>query len=112
MRDATPAQMSVWIHDPNVHAFYEATVQAFANGPRHLDRAAYETRSHEIFRTLAVAHGMDPEALEDHLKAIPDEMIRIVRRDPQTLASYDNFVAALFGPQTWTAAPAASSGAP
>ena len=90
---------SSWISDPNVHAFYQATVEAFAQGPAHVDRGAYEKRSHEIFRALAVSKGWPPEKMEDHLKAIPGEMIAIVTRDPQTLKSYDSFVVALFGPQ-------------
>jgi hypothetical protein len=88
-----------WISDPNVHAFYQATVEAFAQGPAHVDRAAYETRSREIFRALAASKGWPPEKMEDHLKAIPGEMILIVTRDPRTLKSYDSFVVALFGPQ-------------
>lgn len=95
VRDETAA----WVDDPAIHAFYQATVAAFAQGADHLDRAAYEKRSHEIFRDLALAHGMQPEAVENHLKGIPGEMVLIVTRDPQTLASYDSFVVALFGPQ-------------
>jgi hypothetical protein len=92
--DATP-----WINDPNVHAFYQATVEAFAHGPDHLDREAYLKRSREIFTALAVAHGMPAEQVLDHVKAIPDEVIVWATRDPHTLDSYDNFVIALFGPQ-------------
>ena len=95
MRDEAAA----WINDPNVHAFYQMSVDAFAQGADHLDRAAYARRSREIFRALALAHGMKPEALEDHLKDIPDQMVQIVTRDPHTLDSYDAFVLALFGPQ-------------
>jgi hypothetical protein len=92
--DAAP-----WINDPAVHALYQATIEAFARGPDHVDREAYETRSHEIFRAFALAHDMSPEAVENHVKGIPGELVQIVTRDPQTLASYDNFVVALFGPQ-------------
>jgi hypothetical protein len=92
--DASP-----WINDPHVRQFYQLTIDAFAKGPDHLDRAAYEARFKEIFRDFAVQHHMPPEKLEDHLKAIPGEMILIVTRDPKTLDSYDNFVVALFGPQ-------------
>jgi hypothetical protein len=98
-RDGTDAEMQAWINDPNVHAFYQMTVDAFAQGVDHLDRAAYVQHSQEIFRALAVAHGIKPEALEDHLKLIPDQMVQMVSRDPKTLASYDNFIVALFGPQ-------------
>jgi hypothetical protein len=90
---------SVWINDPAVHAFYQATIDAFAHGADKVDRAAYEARSREIFRAFAVAHGMSPEAIVEHVKAIPGEMIQIVTRDPKTLDSYDNFAVALFGPQ-------------
>ena len=88
-----------WINDPNVHAFYQATVEAFAHGPDHVDREAYLKRSREIFTALAAAHGMPADQVLDHVKAIPDEVIVWATRDPQTLASYDNFVVALFGPQ-------------
>jgi hypothetical protein len=92
--DASP-----WINDPNVRAFYQATVEAFAHGPDHVDREAYLKRSREIFTALAAAHGMPTEQLLDHVKAIPDEVIVWATRDPHTLDSYDNFVVALFGPQ-------------
>ena len=92
--DASP-----WINDPHIHAFYQATVDAFAKGADHLDRAAYEKKSHDIFWDFAISQHMKPEAMEDHLKAIPGEMILIVTRDPKTLDSYDSFVMALFGPQ-------------
>lgn len=88
-----------WISDPNVHAFYEMTVEAFAQGPNHLDREAYRRRSREIITALALSQHMNPAALQDHLKAIPDEIIAWATRDPHTLDSYDSFVVALFGPQ-------------
>jgi hypothetical protein len=90
---------SAWIADPHVHAFYEATKDAFARGPDHLDRAAYDRRFKEIFDDFAVSRHIPPKAMEDHLKRIPGETILIVTRDPKTLDSYDNFVLALFGPQ-------------
>ncbi len=90
---------STWINDPHMHEFYQATVDAFAQGPDHFDRPAYEKRAHEIFWAFALSLHMRPEGMEDHLKRIPREMIMIVKRDPQALASYDNFVVALFGPQ-------------
>jgi len=98
-RDGTDAEMSPWINDPNIHAFYQMSVEAFAQGPDKLDRPAYVQHSHDIFRALALGHKMNPEALEDHLKLIPDQMVQMISRDPKTLASYDNFIVALFGPQ-------------
>lgn len=93
-----------WVSDPHVHEFYRATLEAFANGPDRIDRAAYERRSREIFRALAVSRNMAPEAFLQHLAAIPGEMIVIVTREPETLDSYDSFVVALFGPQPSSAA--------
>lgn len=90
---------SAWINDPHVHQFYQLTIDAFARGPDHLDRAAYVKRFHEIFDDFADAHHIPREHLRDHLKAIPGEMILIVTRDPHTLDSYDSFVVSLFGPQ-------------
>ena len=90
---------SSWIKDPHVHEFYQATVDAFARGPDHLDRAAFNKRFKEIFDDFAVSRHIPPKAMADHLKRIPGETILIVTRDPKTLDSYDNFVVALFGPQ-------------
>ena len=90
---------SQWINDPHVHEFYQVTIEAFAHGPDHFDRAAYDKRFREIFTDFAASHHMSREALLNHLKRFPGEMVLMVRRDPQTLASYDNFIVALFGPQ-------------
>ena len=101
MRDGTAGEMAVWINNPNVHTFYQMTVEAFAQGPDHLDRAAYDKRAREIIHDLAVSMHVPPEAMQDHLKAIPGELVQIVTRDPHALDSYDNFIVALFGPQKW-----------
>jgi len=101
---------SAWINDPHVRQFYQMTIDAFAGGPDHLDRAAYVKRFGEIFDDFADAHHIPRDRLRDHLKAIPGEMILIVTRDPHTLDSYDNFVVSLFGPQPQKAAPGAGPG--
>ena len=88
-----------WINDPHMHAFYEATKAAFAGGPAKVDQAKFETDSREIFRQFALSRGMDPALMQDHLKLIPGQVVQIAKEDPQVLASYDNFVAAVFGPQ-------------
>lgn len=88
-----------WVDDPHVHDFYRLTVAAFAHGPQRIDRAGYEKSSRAIFRALAQARHMSPDAFETHVAAIPGQMIDIVTRDPQTLASYAAFATALFGPQ-------------
>jgi hypothetical protein len=88
-----------WINDPHTRAFYDLTVAAFANGPAAVDKARYEQDSRRLFRDFGKSMGMKPEAMEDHLKLIPDQMIQIATEDPKVLSSFDNFIAAVFGPQ-------------
>lgn len=88
-----------WIADPHIHAFYETTVAAFAKGPAKVDVDAFEQKSFAIFREFGASRGMRPEAMQEHLKLIPRQVVQIVKEDPKVLDSYDNFVAALFGPQ-------------
>ena len=88
-----------WINDPHMHAFYEATRAAFAGGPAKVDVDAYEQKSFAIFRDFAPAMHMTPAGMVDHLKLIPRQVVQIVREDPHVLDSYDNFVAATFGPR-------------
>ena len=64
-----------------------------------MDSAALEAKSFAIFRDFAVSKGMDPDAMQDHLKLIPGQMIKVVREDPSVLASYDSFADAIFGPR-------------
>lgn len=94
-----------WINDPAFHAFYQATIDAFANGPDKVDRAAYEQRSKEIFTAFATANNMPVEGILEHLKNIPGEMIGNATREPEILTSYDKFVEALMGPQSFPANP-------
>jgi hypothetical protein len=96
-------EQAAWINDPAFHQFYQVTVDAFANGPDRVDRAAYEAKSREIFTAFATSHNMPVEAMLDHLKAIPGEMIDNATREPEILASYDAFVEALMGPQAFPA---------
>jgi hypothetical protein len=88
-----------WIADPHIHAFYEATVAAFAKGPAKVDVDAFEQKSFAIFREFGASRGMAPGAMQDHLKLIPRQVVQIAREDPKVLDSYGNFVAAIFGPQ-------------
>lgn len=88
-----------WIADPHMHAFYDLAVQAFANGPAKVDEVAFQAKSFAIFREFAVARHIPPEHMVDHLKLIPGQVVQIAKEDPTVLKSYDNFVAAVFGPQ-------------
>lgn len=88
-----------WIKDPHIHAFYALSVQAFAQGPGKVDEAAFTKKSYALFREFAVSRGASPDAMVEHLKLIPGQVVQIAKEDPEVLKSYDNFVAALFGPQ-------------
>jgi hypothetical protein len=90
---------SAWINDPHTRAFYDLTVAAFANGPAALDKAKYEQDSRRLFRDFGKSMGMSPDAMEDHLKLIPDQVIQIATDDPKVLTNFDRFIAAIFGPQ-------------
>ena len=90
---------SAWRRDQHIRAFYDLTVQAFAKGPAKLDVESYESKAYAIFRDFGPAMGMSPEAMQDHLKLIPRQVVGIVKDDPKTLDSLDNFVLAIFGPK-------------
>ena len=88
-----------WINDPHTHALYQLTVAAFANGPANVDKAKFKQDAFAIFRDFGRSTGMGADAMVDHLKLIPDQVVQIATEDPKVLASFDNFVAAIFGPQ-------------
>ena len=88
-----------WIADPHMHAFYHTTVAAFAPGPPMVDVDAFEKKSFAIFREFGVSRGVGADAMQDHLKLIPRQVVAIVKEDPTVLDNYGNFVAAVFGPQ-------------
>jgi hypothetical protein len=93
------AEQSAWINNPHMHAFYEAAKAAFANGPSKVDAAAFEKTSMAIFAEFGKSMGMKPEAMQDHLKLIPGQVVQIAKEDPKVLDSYDNFIEALMGPK-------------
>jgi len=88
-----------WIRDPHMHAFYDLTVKAFAKGPDKVDEARFHDDAMAIFRDFAVSRHMPPAMMEEHLKLIPAQVVKIAREDPKVLQSYDAFVVATFGPQ-------------
>lgn len=88
----------MWIENPHMRAFYDLTRSAFAQGPAKVDVDGYERKSFAIFREFGVQMGWGAAAMQDHLKLISRQVVQIVREDPKVLDSYDNFVAATFGP--------------
>lgn len=87
-----------WAKDPHMHAFYDATVAAFAHGPAQVDFPTYEAKCFAIFRDFGAVHGMDPAKIYEGTKLLPRQVVQIVKEDPSVLESYDNFVAATAGP--------------
>jgi hypothetical protein len=93
-----PSEQNPWRDSPHMHAFYDLSVAAFANGPANVDVPAYEARAHVIFDAFARSMGADPAAMQEHLALIPRQVVQIAREDPSVLASYENFWRALVGP--------------
>lgn len=87
-----------WMADPHMHDFYDAARAAFAGGTANVDVPAFEAKSRVIFHDFAVSRKVDPAAMQDHLKAIPGQIVAIAKEDPKVLDSYDAFSAALVGP--------------
>lgn len=88
-----------WIEDPNMHAFYELTKATLGGSPKKVDFRAYHAKSMELFGKFGEARGGSAKGMQDHLKAIPGQMVDIVKADPHVLDSWDNFVTALSGPK-------------
>jgi hypothetical protein len=94
--DAQGGDYPEWFQNPHMVEFYALSVEML-RAARRVDAAAYEERSYAIFRELAKSLGGDPEAMIDHLNAIPREMVGIVAADAKVLDSYENFLVALRG---------------
>jgi len=92
------AEEQKWIDDPHIHEFYQLSIAAFANGPDKVDVDGYEQKSFALFRAMAVSWHANPDAMQDHLKLIPRQVVQIAREDPKALATYENFTNALLGP--------------
>jgi hypothetical protein len=88
---------SEWKRSPYMQAYYELTVATFKNG-NDIDVDAYESKSFAVFREFARANGRNEQAMVDHLKLIPRQVVTIVKEDATVLNSYDSFWAALAGP--------------
>ena len=104
VRDDRPQPVTVdiqgadeWKRAPQMHAFYDETVATFAHGTV-IDVDAYEARSLAIFREFARAHGANEQAMIEHLKLIPRQVVGIVKEDATVLEDFDSFWAALAGP--------------
>jgi hypothetical protein len=88
---------------PLIRAYYDLCVAELGKGADKVDAAAFEQKSYALFRSIAVSKGVNPDALQAHLKDIPRQVILIVKRDPKTLDSVQTFTDALVGPDWATA---------
>ena len=95
---AREADRSQLAQNPQVRAFYDLSVKSLRKHRRHVDVDRYEQASYAIFRELGHSMGVSPEGMVEHLKGIPREIVMIVKTDPATLDSFDNFLTALIGP--------------
>ncbi len=77
--------------------YYTLSV-AELKGRAHVDAGDFEKKSYALFRAYASAHGASPDGLQNHLKAIPRQVVQIVKEDPKVLDSRQNFSNALNGP--------------
>ncbi|NKB32450.1 MAG: hypothetical protein GKR91_05070 [Pseudomonadales bacterium] len=77
---------------------YDITVEEFAVGADSVGLAEYENSVFTYVRTSENFPYGDREGWVDHIKAIPAQMIDIVREDPAVLDSCANFSVALVGP--------------
>jgi hypothetical protein len=91
-------EQQAWRDNPHIHAFYDLSVATFAKGPANVDVTSFEQKAFGLFRAMATSAGGDPDAMQDHLKLIPRQVVQIVKEDPTVLDSYDNFMDAMMGP--------------
>ena len=82
---------SAWKRSPHMHTFYDTTVATFSHGT-NINVDAYEAKSFAIFREFARANGVSEDAMLDHLKLIPRQVVGIVKENPAVLKSYDDFL--------------------
>ncbi len=90
---------AAFMANPNVRAFYDLTVKTFARGADKVNFPVYQDQSYALFRAVGVSMGVGPAAMQDHLKDIPGQMLKIVREDPSVLKDFHSFKVALVGPE-------------
>jgi hypothetical protein len=83
---------------PLLKAYYELSVTELKGRTDKADPADFEKKSYALFRSYAASKGANPDALQNHLKAIPRQVVQIVKEDPKVLDSQQNFDNALLGP--------------
>lgn len=83
----------------HIRAFYALSVETLGKGTKDVDIAAYEQKSYAIFRAFGAERGPSAEGMQDHLKLIPRQVVKIVQEDPHALDSFETFTDAMVGPR-------------
>ena len=97
--DLQGADTHAFVNNRHIRAFYALSVETLGKGAKEIDIDAYEQKSFAIFRAFGPDMGMTPEGMQDHLKLIPRQVVKIVQEDPHVLDSFDSFTEALIGPK-------------
>jgi hypothetical protein len=92
------SELNAWFNNPHLRSFYDLTVATLGKGTGGIDFESYRDQSYAIFRKAGTSMGWKADAMVDHLKDIPRQVVGIVKDDPKVLASYENFMLALMGP--------------
>lgn len=87
-----------FMYNDHMRAFYALAKETMRGGADEAEIAGFEKKAYAIFGEFAASRGMKPEAMIDHLKAIPRQVISIAKEDPHALDTFDSFVAAMVGP--------------
>ncbi len=77
---------------------YAHTVEVFAVGAENVNLSDYEQKVFALAVGSEVFSGASAEAIIDHLKDIPRQLVEIIKEDPAVLDSCSNFSVALVGP--------------
>lgn len=93
---STDAQTAFF--DALMREYYDLSVAELKGRAASVDAAAFERKSYALFRAFASSHGANPDHLQEHLKAIPRQIVQIVKDDPKVLDNIHNFSDALIGP--------------
>lgn len=83
----------------HIRAFYALSVETLGKGTKDVDIAAYEQKSYAIFRAFGAERGPSAEGMQDHLKLIPRQVVKIVQEDPHALDTFETFTDAMVGPR-------------
>lgn len=79
-------------------SFYQLTKAVFAEGADTVVLADYQEQVFSLIRNSEEFKD-NPEPFIEHIKAIPGQIIDIVKEDPEVLDNCENFSVAMVGPQ-------------